>query len=347
MKVIQGKTFDEVYRKSIMEILKGGDLVSPRGVNTYELAPATLIIDEPRYFLTTPKARKGNYIFQLAELFWILSGSDDTKMISHYNKQWLKFTDDNEDILNGAYGKRIRDWYGEDQLLSVFEKLKRDPYSRQAVIVLFDPERDNYIFESTDSYSKDIPCTNYFNFQIRDGKLNMGVVMRSNDLHKGSIYDIPNFITIQHILAGWLDVEVGKYTHTAFSFHIYESDIENLIDIYNTKDDVNPYVGVDIDESPKLSFEEFNFTMPKIMFLETQTRALVDDMDALVLFENTAHDFLNKIEHPWWRSMAACLVIYNYRKAGFNENTFHQFLPYVTNEYRGIVSNYKQIKKQG
>lgn len=346
MHVITGKTFSEVYNKSIMTILRDGQLVSPRGIATYELAPATLVIEEPRYLLTTPRRRKGNHIFQLAEALWMLRGSNSVDEIAHYNKQWLNFIDEeNPEILNGAYGERMRDWYGEDQLFEVYKKLKKDPYSRQAVVIIFDPERDNYIFESTDSYSKDIPCTNYFNFQIRDGKLNMYVVMRSNDLHKGTIYDIPNFIMFQHVLAGWLDVEVGKYTHTAASFHIYESDIENLIDIYNDSEDINPYDGIDIySNDPRLSMEEFNSTMEAISVLEHSTRTFnLTDMEE---YENHIHDTLHQINNKWWRSAAACIVIYNYRKLGAHENKFRQFLPYVTNEYKYVVENMKQIKKK-
>lgn len=353
MYIIKGKTFDEVYKKSIMEILKNGDEVSPRGSKTFELAPATIVIEEPRYLLSAPRLRKGNHIFQLAEMLWMVRGSNNVEEIAHYNKQWLNFVDKDEPkILNGAYGERLRNWGdlgvglpGIDQFAEVYKKLKKDPFSRQAVMIIFDPERDNYIFESTDSYSKDIPCTNYFNFQIRDGKLNMWTVMRSNDLHKGTIYDIPNFITIQFILAGWLGVEVGKYTHSAASFHIYESDIENFIDIHNDKEDVDVYEDIDTSHNPSLIMEDFNKTMYHVGKVEAISRvqSSIEDFSEI---ENVLHDEINSIGNTWWRSVAAAIALYNYRKLGAHENLFNQFLPYITNEYRNIVKNYKQIKKK-
>ncbi len=42
----------------------------------------------------------------IAELLWILRGSNSVSEISHYNKNWANFSDDGV-TLNGAYGRRI------------------------------------------------------------------------------------------------------------------------------------------------------------------------------------------------------------------------------------------------
>ncbi|HLO11553.1 MAG TPA: thymidylate synthase [Pseudoneobacillus sp.] len=341
MYIIKGKSFAEVYKKSIMEILREGQEVSPRGSATFELAPATIVIEDARQFLAAPQSRKGNHTFQLAEALWMLRGSDDLDEIAHYNKVWRNFEDeDYPGILNGAYGGRLRAWNGEiDQLIEVYIKLKDDPNSRQATVVIWDPERDNDI-HSNGKYSKDIPCTNYFNFQIRDGKLNMLTVMRSNDLHKGTIYDIPNFIIFQHILAGWLDVEVGKYTHVAASLHIYESDIENLIGIYNDKEDIEVYDGKDYGD-PRMSFKEFNDVMQALEVLEHESRTM--ELPEFEIYLEPLKNGIESIKNSWWRSVAAQIVMYNYRKAGATEEEFNVFLPYITNEYRKTVENWKKL----
>lgn len=346
MFVITGKSHDEVYRKMIIEILKNGAEVSPRGTKTYELAPATLVIEDARKFLTMPSLRKGNYTFQLAEAFWMIRGSNSLEEIAHYNKIWNYFADeDAPEILNGAYGERLRAWIGEDkdidQFREVFDKLKKDPYSRQAVMIIFDPERDNEI-HSNGNYSKDIPCTNYFNFQIRDGKLNMYTVMRSNDLHKGTLYDIPNFIIFQHILAGWLDVEVGKYTHTAASFHVYESDVENFIDIYNTKDEEVYKENVDYGD-PRLSLSDFNVVMATLEDIELFTRT--NTRESILENEQDLINFIISIENKWWRSVAAQIAGYNLRKAGGTKEEFERITKFVTNEYAPHVQSWKEIKK--
>lgn len=341
MFVIEGDSFEEVYKKSIIAILRDGEEVSPRGSATYELAPATLVIKDARKLLAMPDSRKGNYTFQLAEALWMLRGSNDLEEIAHYNKVWRRFEDEDEKgILNGAYGERLRNWNGVDQFIEVYYKLKKDPYSRQAVMMIWDPERDNELHES-DVYSKDIPCTNYFNFQIRDGKLNMWTVMRSNDLHKGTLYDIPNFMLFQNILAGWLNVEVGKYTHSAASFHIYESDVENFIEIYNAKKDTVVYDGKDYGD-PRIPLNEFNFAMSVIATVEKATREAVSK-EAFDSWKQTLVNVINDIKNPWWKSVAAQIALYNYRKIGATVFEMQAFLPLITNEYRKNVETWRSL----
>lgn len=341
MHLIEGNSFGEVYKQAIITILGKGQEVSPRGQKTYELAPATIVINDARKFLTMPKLRKGNYAFQLAELLWIIRGSNSLKEISHYNKVWEYFEDEDfPGILNGAYGDRLRNWSGIDQFAEVYKKLKQDPYSRQAVMIIYDPERDNLIHKNG-KYSKDIPCTNYFAFQIRDGKLNMYTVMRSNDLHKGTLYDIPNFITIQHILAGWLGVEVGKYEHVAISLHIYESDVENFIEIYNNYEDIVDYKN-NCYGDPRLSLEEFNDVMETITVLEYTSRT-TEDLEQFKADVPKYKQLIETINNSWWRSVAALIVLYNYRKLKASEDEFKTFLSYIDNEYRNYAGDLKKI----
>lgn len=345
MEVIKAESFEEAYYTAAIKVLNEGDEVSPRGTKTYELAPATIVVENPRKFLAMPTARKGNYIFQLAEFLWMMRGSNDLEEIAHYNRVWRYFEDSDEPgILNGAYGERLRAWNGHlDQFYAVFQKLKKDPYSRQAVMIIFDPERDNLLHEDG-NYSKDIPCTNYFNFQIRDGKLNMYVVMRSNDIHKGMIYDVPNFILMQHILAGWLEVEVGKYTHTAASLHIYENDVDNFMDFLFDDEEFlyeDELKGELLDI--KMTLPEFNKTMYDISYVEGISRCAQD----LGEFEiEVCLDIIKGIENEFWRGCAAAIALYNLRKLGASEEQYGIFKPYVTNDYRPHVEKLKPIRRK-
>ena len=78
---------------------------------------------------------------------------------------------------------------------------------------------------------KDFPCTLEMIFHIRDNKLNATTVMRSNDVIKGTTFDIPFFMLVQQMMLNALkkvypDLEMGTYTHLAHSMHLYESDFE-------------------------------------------------------------------------------------------------------------------------
>lgn len=81
--------------------------------------------------------------------------------------------------------------------------------------------------------NKDQTCTMHGNFSIRDNKLNLSVVMRSNDIFFGLVYDMPWFVSIMErmcseLKAKYPELSVGSYTHLAHSMHMYERDLENI-----------------------------------------------------------------------------------------------------------------------
>jgi thymidylate synthase len=70
-------------------------------------------------------------------------------------------------------------------------------------------------------------------FMVRRGKLNFSIVMRSNDLVKGLVYDLPFFVYLMERMVGELkscghDVSMGQYRHMAHSMHIYQSDVPRV-----------------------------------------------------------------------------------------------------------------------
>ena len=295
----------------------------------------------------------------VAELLWMLRGSNSVEEIGHYNRQWFKFSDDGK-TLNGAYGQRIFEWDGMfdiweesyideernphtnfqcdhiiiNQFEKAFEQLKNDPDTRQASIVLFNPVQD---YRNT----KDKPCTNLIRFMIRNGKLNMTVFMRSNDVILGSVYDIYNFTMMQEIMAGKLGIEVGKYTHIADSFHIYEMhfDMANqIINSNNTKLYDDKYVLSDY----RLSNKELNEVLNKVMDVEALTR-LQSDVIKVELVEK----MLKEISNESWRSLAAVIATYNFRKFGREQSELDKLKAYITNEFSRIpeVQNWKPLNK--
>jgi thymidylate synthase len=207
-------TANELYAQACHAVLAHGRDVRPRGMPTTEILGAHLCLTSPRHrFVDLPPARVINPAFAVAETLWILSGSDDP-WIFDYNRNLARYADDGR--LQGAYGPRMRRWRdGLDQLDNVRQLLTRDPDSRQAVIQLFDPERDT-------RGHRDVPCTLGYRFFIRDGRLHMHTTMRSQDLWLGFPYDVFAATVLQELLAGWLDVELGEYHHFVDSLHLYE-----------------------------------------------------------------------------------------------------------------------------
>lgn len=345
MKSFEFNTFEEAYPQLIKALLEEGEEVSPRGMLTREISPVGITIKDPTKHAITHPVRKLNYGFMVGELLWLLQSQNSVENIAHYNSQWLNFTDDGI-TLNGAYGKRIFNYQScvlegnqnglpiytskiVNQFEEAYQQLLKDPDSRQATIVLFNPALDY-----TDT--KDKPCTNLMRFTIRKGKLNMMVVMRSNDIQKGFPYDVYNFTMLQEIMAGRLGVDVGKYTHIADSLHIYESDFEIAQQIINS-----PHYNLNNDVcDARLSEDIWKIELERVFNVEIATRK-TSEVIKLEIIEK----MLNDIQNDYWRSSAAVIAIYNLRKARRSQEDIDKLKPFVVNEFKEIIKGWKTLKR--
>jgi len=113
------------------------------------------------------------------------------------------------------------------------DALKSDKNTRQAILRFSLPE---HFYKG----NKDLTCTLSGNFHIRDNKLLFRVHMRSNDLTLGLVYDLPWFISlmqdmIDELIDIYPDLEIGTYTHTVDSLHIYDRDEEKILKMLGRK----------------------------------------------------------------------------------------------------------------
>lgn len=107
----------------------------------------------------------------------------------------------------------------------VIPELRRDPGSRRAVTSI----RDN----EADALAENPACLQSMQFMIRDGKLDMDVLFRSNDAVRAAFMNMFALIELQKKVAGELNVPVGTYTHAANSYHCYPDSVFTLIGYYN------------------------------------------------------------------------------------------------------------------
>ena len=153
------------------------------------------------------------------------------------------------------------DIHGVDQVAYVISKLQEDPSTRQAVVSLWDPVED------TISGSKDYPCNNWLQFLIRDGKLYLSVVLRSNDLIYGfSHCDFYLWSVLQELVANCIGVDVGTMTWFAGSFHVYEKHWELLKEFRMVDVSVEP-IQLDIN-----TLNRFDTLLNELMVAEARLR---------------------------------------------------------------------------
>lgn len=228
IRVFSGQTADDVWRQAMSALTKDDDcsLQQSRLGIMREILHANLYIENPRERWVTSRMPAINPAFAIAEVFWILAGSNEASFINFWNPTLPKFSGHCERY-HGAYGHRIRKQFGMDQLESSFKTLKNNPTSRQSVIQIWDPKTDSPT-ENGSPASSDIPCNICSMLKVRDGKLEWMQIMRSNDLYRGTPYNIVQFTMLQEILAGWLGLEIGAYCQLSDSLHIYECDFKEL-----------------------------------------------------------------------------------------------------------------------
>ena len=109
------------------------------------------------------------------------------------------------------------------QLPFIYEELRRNPYSRRAIMNIRDFE--------VDSSNEHPACLQSIAFYQREGKLHMKIMMRSNDAVQATFMNAVGFIALQRKVAKDLGYEVGSYTHAAHSFHAYENSF-GLLETY-------------------------------------------------------------------------------------------------------------------
>ena len=227
-------TIDHALPSIYMDLRLNGAKSSPRGLDTFELEDYHFVLSDPTQGITTNLDRALNYSLVALEFLSYAGGVGGTKGHAELNKNvapnFAAFIDETTGIMNGAYGPRIG-----TQLQEVVSVLVADPDSRQAQVIISRPdEMRRVISPGHKGADKDYPCTNGFTFRIRDGKLNMSVTMRSNDLYWGTPYDVAAFTLIQRLVAAVLGVPVGRYSHYAASMHYYATTAEKLNKVYGT-----------------------------------------------------------------------------------------------------------------
>ena len=211
-----------------------GKKTGSRNGETLEVSPYVFSILNPLdRCLVLPK-RNNDIFLTVAETMWVLAGRNDVEFLNHYLKRAACYSDDGK-VWRGAYGPRLVNWDGINQLEEVFSLLKDDRTSRRAVISLFDPSKDF-------TQSNDIPCNNWIHFLIREDQLDMRVAIRSSDVIWGlSGINIFEWSIVLEVMAFWLNIKPGVLTFFISSLHLYKDHYEKARDIINNAPSNNIY----------------------------------------------------------------------------------------------------------
>ena len=209
--------------------------------------PVTTIYSRPDQRVLLDPVRDANPIFHLHEALWMLAGRNDATWLDQFVGDFSARYAEPDGTLHGAYGYRWREHFIDrhninragnlDQLNKVVKILVDDPYSRQAVIQMWDAEMDLGV-----PGLKDRPCNTQIYLRIRitpntagisaSGlavqadlrELDMCITCRSNDIVWGAYgANVVHFSILQEYLAARLGVTVGKLTQFSWNWHMYHN----------------------------------------------------------------------------------------------------------------------------
>lgn len=209
-------------------VLNQGKEISPRGMKTFEVLNANIEITKPWHIPLTLENRTLNQNIGAMEALQLVGQISVPELMVNTSKVFRNFMDDG--TFHGAYGPRIH-----GNLRKVVDQLKKDDSSRQAVLTVFNSDKDLNVDV------KDVPCTLTLQYFIRDEKLLARTSMRSNDLYLGMPYDFVQFIALQGAIAQALDIPMGTYSHTVGSLHIYEQHMREAEFIKASRAIETPY----------------------------------------------------------------------------------------------------------
>jgi len=271
---------------------------SPRGQKVVEATLCTLDID-PTLPVMVFKDRPFNWKYLAGEIAWYIKRETKPKFIENFSSFWSKLTNP-DGTINSNYGHiLLGDHPGSsyddkwrkpvNQMQWVYDTLKKDQFSRQAIAFLNSP---HYQYEN----NKDFVCTFYMNFWIRKNYLDMKVQMRSNDIFFGLSYDAPWFSLMQqsmylNLKKIYPELKLGMYHHSADNIHYYERHFEL----------VEKVLSGDPMHSPKVILKNPIFTFNENDTFELSTYALdyVKQIEEILASEEsyTQEDWKNALSN--------------------------------------------------
>jgi len=248
------ETISEAYLKTLEDVYFNYEYrAAPRGLPVREKTDYTFRINNPIAESIITKDLERNKVIEdytQKETNLYNSCSNRVEDFAKASKFWEKLVNPDGETINSAYGYLIWankshgnpqfEFHGEKGNSTVndfgigfrtpwewaYDSLRADKDSRQALLRFSLPEHQWV-------GNKDQTCTLSGLFLIREDKLNLSIVMRSNDLWLGLTYDLPWFVSlidkmVDELKPYYPNLTKGSYTHTVHSLHLYERDEEKI-----------------------------------------------------------------------------------------------------------------------
>lgn len=174
----------------------------------------------------------------IAELLWFLSGSTNVNELRWRTHGSLiegktiwdeNYENQAKDLgysggeLGPVYGKQWRDFGGVDQVVKIIDRIKALPNDRRQIVSAWNPaEIDRMALP---------PCHMFYQFNVRNGYLDLQWYQRSVDVFLGLPFNIASYAALLHIVAKMCNLIPGDLVFSGGNTHIYSNHIEQCQEV--------------------------------------------------------------------------------------------------------------------
>ena len=226
------QTLQEAYEGTRHYLRYGGEIIATKSSKgdskAIELLNQSITINDVCQINIYNPKRKFNVRYALLEFMWYLSQDQNVRNIGKAASTWQDIASVNGNVHSNYGAGLYRSW---DR---VANELLRLPESRRAVIALNQPDVDYGM--------KDVPCTMFVQFFVRDDKLHLIWNMRSSDFAFGFCNDVAVGMLFLQMMRNELMertdipwIGLGSFTYNATSLHCYEPHWHLLFDNYTNE----------------------------------------------------------------------------------------------------------------
>ncbi len=179
------------------------------------------------------------YIMKELQLYSFMVADDSDIMETCKDPEWIKKEFQERvsmDIINPGEAWKLRSDYWQQFMtngklcytygarmaratIAVEDLLTKNPNTRQGCIVLW-RDNDHYVTNG----KKRVPCSMYYNIQIRDGKVDIIYHMRSSDFFEHFRNDFTLACLLKRYMADRLGLPAGNSFMSVDSLHAYKKD---------------------------------------------------------------------------------------------------------------------------
>jgi thymidylate synthase len=225
-------TLQEAYEGTRHYLRYDGEVIATKSSKgdsrAIELLNQSITIDDVCQINIYNPKRKFNVRYALLEFMWYLSQDQNVRNIGKAASTWKDIASV-DGIVHSNYGVCLHNGWNR-----VVNELVRFPESRRAVIALNQPDVDYGM--------KDVPCTMFVQFFVRDDKLHLIWNMRSSDFAFGFCNDVAVGMLFLQMMRNELMertdipwIGLGSFTYNATSLHCYEPHWHLLFDNYTNE----------------------------------------------------------------------------------------------------------------